>query len=159
MENRQPKRRKSKDNPYTLLHDERNNTYFVMFRDGERKTQLIEVDKAIYDTMNRFELDDLSEMNEYDNHIEHSEVFEITLNRRILHKPQGIEEIIEDRIVTRELKKAINQLSSVQKRRIELYYFENKTLDEIAKMENTTHQAVSKTIKKGIGILRKFLKK
>ncbi len=157
--NNQPKRRKSKDNPYSLLHNERNNKYFVMFKDGERNTQLIEVDKVIYETMNKFELDDLAEMNEYDNHIEHSEIFETTLNRRILHKPQEIEEIIENNFTNKELKKAINQLSDIQKRRIELYYFENKTVEEIAIIEKTTHQAVSETIRNGVANIRKKLKK
>lgn len=154
-----PKRRKNKDNPYTLLHDERNNTYFVMFKDGERRTQLIEVNKVVYEAMNRFELDDLSEMNEYDNHIEHSEVFEATLNRRILYKPLEIDEIVENDFVSRELKNAINQLSDVQKRRIKMYYFENKTVEEIAVIEKTTHQAVSETIRNGIANISKILKK
>lgn len=154
-----PKRRKDKENPYTLLYDEKNNTYFVMFKDGERKTQLIQIDKTIYEAMNRFELDDISIMNEYDNHIEHSEVFETTLSKRILYKPLEVDEIVENDFASRELKKAISQLSDTQKRRIILYYFENKTVEEIAVMEKTTHQAISKTIRKGIKDLRKILKK
>ena len=158
MSNR-PKRRKDKENPYTLLYDERNNTYFVMFKDGERNTQLIEIKKSIYEAMNRFELDDLSIMNEYDNHIEHSEVFETTLNKRILYKPLEVDEIVENEIVSRELKRAINQLSDIQRRRIKLYYFEDKTVEEIAKIERTTHQAVSETIRRGLANIRKILKK
>ena len=53
-----------------------------MFKDGENNTHLVEIKKEIFDAMDRFELDDLSEMNEYDNHIEHSEVKEITLNKK-----------------------------------------------------------------------------
>ena len=45
-----------------------------------------------------------------------------------------------------ELKKAIDQLSDIQKQRIKMYYFENLSLDEIAKNEGTTHQAISKSI-------------
>ena len=108
--------------------------------------------------MNQFELDDLSELNEYDNHIEHSEVFENTLNKRILHKPVDVEEIVETNTTNKQLKKAINCLSEVQKRRIKLYYFEDKTVEEIAKLEKTSHQAVSETIRKGIVNIRKFLK-
>ena len=154
-----PKRNKSKDNPYTLLHDENEDIYYAMFKDGEGHKQLIKIDKEIYEAMNQFELDDLSEMNEYDNHIEHSEVFENTLNKRILHKPQDVEEIVEANSINKQLKKAINCLSEVQKRRIKLYYFEDKTLAEIAKIEKTTHQAVSETIRNGIINIRKILKK
>lgn len=154
-----PKRRKYKDNPYTLLHDENKDIYYAMFKDGEGHKQIIQIDKNIYEAMNQFELDDLSEMNEYDNHIEHSEVFENTLNRRILHKPLDVEEIVETNSINKQLKKAINCLSEVQKRRIKLYYFEDKTLTEIAKIEKTTHQAVSETIRNGIINIRKILKK
>lgn len=153
-----PKRRKDKENPYTLLYDEKNNTYFVMFKDGERKMQIIKIEKSIYEAMNRFELDDLSIMNEYDNHIEHSEIFETALNKRILYKPLEIDEIIENDFTSRQLKKAIGQLSDLQKRRIKMYYFENKTVEEIAKIEKTTHQAISKAIRKGVRDLKKFLK-
>ena len=153
-----PKRRKDKENPYTLLYDEKNNTYFVMFKDGERKTQLIQIEKAVYEAMNRFELDDISIMNEYDNHIEHSEVFETTLSKRILYKPLEVDEIVENNFASRELKRAISQLSDIQRRRIKMYYFENKTVEEIAVMEKTTHQAVSETIRNGILNIRKILK-
>lgn len=154
-----PKRRKDKENPYTLLYDEKNNTYFVVFKDGERKTQIIKIEKSIYEAMNKFELDDLSIMNEYDNHIEHSEIFETALNKRMLHKPLEIDQIIENDFTSRQLKRAIGRLSDIQRRRIKMYYFENKTVEEIARIEKTTHQAISKTIRKGVRDLKKFLKK
>ena len=158
MVNRQ-KRRKSKDNPYTLIYNEIKNTYSVMFKDGENNTHLVEIKKEIFDAMDRFELDDLSEMNEYDNHIEHSEVKEITLNKRMLYKQNEIDDIIQAKFESRELKRAISCLSDVQKRRIKLYYFEDKTIEEIAKLERTSHQAVSETIRAGIKNIRKMLKK
>lgn len=154
-----PKRRKSKDNPYTLIYNEIKNTYSVMFKDGENNTHLVEIKKEIFDAMDRFELDDLSEMNEYDNHIEHSEVKEITLNKRMLYKQNEIDDIIQAKFESRELKRAISCLSDVQKRRIKLYYFEDKTIEEIAKLERTSHQAVSETIRAGIKNIRKMLKK
>lgn len=154
-----PKRRKSKDNPYTLIYNEIKNTYSVMFKDGENNTHLVEIKKEIFDAMDRFELDDLSEMNEYYNHIEHSEVKEITLNKRMLYKQNEIDDIIQAKFESRELKRAISCLSDVQKRRIKLYYFEDKTIEEIAKLERTSHQAVSETIRAGIKNIRKMLKK
>ena len=153
-----PKRRKSKDNPYTLIYNEIKNTYSVMFKDGENNTHLVEIKKEIFDAMDWFELDDLSEMNEYDNHIEHSEVKEITLNKRMLYKQNEIDDIIQAKFESRELKRAISCLSDVQKRRIKLYYFEDKTLEEIAKIENTSHQAISKSLQNSIKKLKNLLK-
>lgn len=153
-----PKRRKHKCNPYTLKYNEKNDTYTVTFKDGEGVTQCVAITKEIYNAMDKFELEDLSELNEYDNHIEHSEVYEITLNTRAINKPLPIDEVVEKNIESIKLKKAINHLSEIQRKRIKLYYFEDKTVEEIAKIDNTTHQAVSKSIRKSVEEIKKFLK-
>ncbi len=76
----------------------------------------------------------------------------------MVDKPISMECEIEEKFLFEELRKAINQLSNVQKRRIKLYYFEDMTLEEIAKLENTTHQAISKTIHKAIEEIKKITK-
>ena len=154
-----PKRRKHKDNPYTLEFIEEKNSYRVSFKDVKGKFCRIEVNKEIYQAFDRFELDDLSELNEFDNHIEHSEVYENNLNERAMDKPLGVDEIVETMLINEELKKAINELSEVQKRRIKMYYFEDMTLEDIARVEKTSHQAISKSIIKALAELRKILKK
>ena len=154
-----PKRRKHKDNPYTLEFIEEKNSYRVSFKDVKGKFRRVEVNKEIYQAFDRFELDDLSELNEFDNHIEHSEVYENNLNERAMDKPLGVDEIVETMLINEELKKAINELSEVQKRRIKMYYFEDMTLEDIARVEKTSHQAISKSIIKALAELRKILKK
>ena len=154
-----PKRRKHKDNPYTLEFVEEKNSYRVSFKDVKGKFRKVEVNKEIYQAFDRFELDDLSELNEFDNHIEHSEVYENNLNERAMDKPLGVDEIVETMLINEELKKAINELSDIQKRRIKMYYFEDMTLEDIARVEKTSHQAVSKSIIKALAELRKILKK
>ena len=52
--NKRPKRRKYKDNPYTLSVD--NDIYKVTFIDSLNKTQTIEINKDIFDTLDKFEL-------------------------------------------------------------------------------------------------------
>lgn len=156
--NNRPKRRKYKDNPYTLGYDEVTNKYIVCFKNINGVIEQAEITEEIYKTFDRFELDDLSELNEYDNHIEHSEIFENNLYQRAINKSPSTVELAERNIRNDELKKAINCLSEVQRRRIELYYFEDMTLEEIAKMEQTSHQAVSKSIKKAIEELKELLK-
>lgn len=154
-----PKRRKHKDNPYTLEFVEEKNSYRVSFKDVKGKFRRVEVNKEIYQAFDRFELDDLSELNEFDNHIEHSEIYENNLNERAMDKPLGVDEIVETMLINEELKKAINELSDVQKRRIKMYYFEDMTLEDIARVEKTSHQAISKSIIKALAELRKILKK
>lgn len=154
-----PKRRKHKDNPYTLEFIKEKNSYRVSFKDVKGKYRRVEVNKEIYQAFDRFELDDLSELNEFDNHIEHSEIYENNLNERAMDKPLGVADIVETMLINEELKKAINELSDIQKRRIKMYYFEDMTLEDIARIEKTSHQAVSKSIIKALAELRKILKK
>ena len=158
MENNSPKRRKSKDNPYTLRYDNKKNTYTVTFKNANGFIENVNIKKEIYDLLNKFELEDLSEMNEYDRHTEHSEVYEETLNKRMLYKPLSTDEIIEKNITNIKLKSAINGLSKIQRRRIVMYYFVDFTQEEIAKIENISHQAVSKNILNAIKIIKKNLK-
>lgn len=154
--NNRPKRRKSNDNPYTLQII--NNTYVVIFKDSKLEEQVVEVSKEIFNQMNEFELNDLKELNEYDRHIEHSELFECTLEKRAVNKPITTDEIVERKLLSENLKEAIDSLPEIQKRRIKLYYFEDKTLDEIAKEERCTKMAVKFSIDAGIKKISKKIK-
>ena len=60
-----PKRRKM-DNSYNLKII--NNLYYIIFKSNNKYNE-VEVTKEVFDLMNRFELDDLKELNEFDKHI------------------------------------------------------------------------------------------
>ena len=49
-------------------------------------------------------------------------------------------------------------LSNIQKRRIKMYYFDDMTLKEIAKIEKCSIMSVKESIDSGINKLRKNLK-
>lgn len=66
---------------------------------------------------------------------------------------------MENKVFSENLSRAIAQLSSVQKRRIVKYYFDDKNEYEIAREENTTQQAINKSLKKAREKLKDFLKK
>lgn len=153
-----PKRRKYKDNPYTLNYIESKNIYVVSFKDVKGHLQNVEVNKEVYQAFDRFELDDLSEMNEYDNHIEHSEIFENTLEVRAKDKPMSLEDSIIQKSTFEELKRAIDMLPEVQKRRIKKYYFDDKTLEEIAKEEKCSKVAIKYSIDNAIKNISKKIK-
>ena len=154
-----PKRRRYKDNPYTLNYIESKNIYTVSFKDVKGKLQEVEINKEIYKALDRFELDDLSEMNEYDNHIEHSEIFENNLESRAKDKQILLEDMIIQKVTFEKLKKAINELPEIKKRRIKKYYFDEKTEQEIADEENATHQSVHIILERALKNLKKILKK
>lgn len=154
-----PKRRKSKDNPYILEHIEITNKYYVSFVDSNNKLQKISITKNIFDIFDRFELDDLKELNEYDRHIEHNEVYEYSLNFKIKNKQTSVEDIIEKKLEIEKLYNAIQNLPNIQQRRLKMYYFDNKSLREIAKIEKCNFTAVKFSIDNAIKNLKKNLRK
>ena len=80
MSKENPKRRKSKDNPYTIVKN--GDTYTISFEDGQGIQHHFEIDKSLYDAFDRFELDDISILNEFDRHTEHSELTEDLIKER-----------------------------------------------------------------------------
>lgn len=117
-----PIRNKSKDNPYTLGFDEEKNIYTVEFKDNKNILHKVEISEKVYKAFDKFELEDISQIHKVRSHIEHSEVLEETLNTRMLYKPISIEEEVENKVLLDDLKKAINHLTDVQKRRLKLDY-------------------------------------
>ena len=151
-----PKRRKSNDNPYTLQII--NNTYVVIFKDNTYKDHIVEVSEDVFNAMNSFELDDLKELNEFDRHIEHSFLLDEKLYTRAKNKPLDLEDEIIRKSSFEDLKKAIDTLPEIQKRRIKKYYFEDKTEKEIADEENASQQSVHIILCRALDNLKKILK-
>ena len=108
--------------------------------------------------MNRFELDDLSILNEWDRHIEHFEQTEQSLNRRAFFKAESVEETVLRSIEYEHLHRAISKLSETQRRRLLLYYFEGLTYEQIAKKEGCKYQTVQESIYAALKKLKKLLK-
>ena len=75
-----PKRRKSKDNPYTIIIMD--NKYYLKFNDSKNNLQMVELDIEIYELFNQFELEDISQMHKVDKHIEHFEAYEESIYKR-----------------------------------------------------------------------------
>ena len=152
-----PKRRKYKDNPYTLKTID--NNYFILFRDGQNIPRMIEVNKDTFDIFNQFELEDLKELNEFDRHIEHKERSEESIFNRGVNISESLDDYIIRKTSYEELMNAINQLSNTQRRRVKMYYFDELDLKTIAAIEKTSFQMISKSIKQAIKKLKKILSK
>lgn len=156
---KRPKRRKKKDNPYTLNYINEEDNYVVLFKDSKGILQSVSVNEDVFKTMDRFELDDLSELNEYDNHIEHNEVYEWNISIRALNKQEELEDYIIRKSTYEDLMRAINKLPIVQQRRIKMYYFYGYTQNEIAAIDGTTIRAIQYSLRAAINNLKKILKK
>lgn len=157
MEGNHPKRRKDKYNPYTIY--EKDGHYYILFKDGQAVSHKLEISKIFYDIFNSFELDDLVYFNEWDRHIEQSEVKESTLNMRAFQKMESIEETVFKKIQAEQLHKAIKDLPKIQRRRLWFYYFEDMTYEQIARKEGCTKMPVKRSIEVAIERLKKELKK
>ncbi len=55
---------------------------------------MVEVSKSVFETFNIFELEDISQMNEYDRHLEHSEAYEHTLHKKERFKGMVVRRIL-----------------------------------------------------------------
>ena len=155
--NNRPKRRKSNDNPYTLQII--NNTYVVIFKDGSRKEQVIEVSEEVFNQMDKFELEDISQMHKIDKHIERFELSEESINFRSINSSiDTTSNFVEKKIINEELRDAISSLPEIQKRRIIKYYFYNKTFEEIAKEEQCSKVAIKYSIDSAIKNISKKIK-
>ena len=150
-----PKRRKDKYNPYTIY--EKEGKYYITFKDSQGQRNCLEVDKELYEAFNDFELEDLSYLNVWDRHLEQSEVRESTLNERAVESPETVEEIVFRNIQKEKVHKAIEQLPEVQKRRVEMYFLEGMTYEEIAVKEKCKHPAVVKSVKVALEKMKRIL--
>lgn len=155
------KRRKHKDNPYTIRYNQINNTYLVIFKDSSGKLCNISIDVSLYNAFNSFELDDLKELNEFDRHLEHTDIIDNdeVLYRRTLYKSISTEDIVEKNILRNEIKLEINKLPNIQRRRLQKYYFDGKTYEEIAREENCTKRAVKFSVDIALEKISKKLNK
>ena len=120
-----PKRRKYRDNPYTLEFKE--NKYYIRFKDITNNIQIVEVSEEVYKIFDKSELEDISQMHEY------------------------------ERVVIEQIKNASNILTETQKRRIKLYYFEELNFKQIAFIEKCDESSVRESIYKGIEKIKKYL--
>ncbi len=157
---KRPKRRKDKDNPYELF-SVGNGTlaaqYFIRFKDGQGVEHCLEIGKALFDALDAFELEDLSHLNEVDNHYEHSELTEAALHERALAASLPIDAIVSHKMEREELHRAIQALPEIQRRRLILYYFGEVTYEQIAEIEKCSYPAARRSILSAIDNLKKIL--
>ena len=142
-----------------IIYNEKDKHYFILFKDGQGALHKLEISRALYDTFDSFELDDLVYLNVVDRHIEQSEVWEATLNVRAVEKPESIEEVVLKKIQIEALHTAMKTLPEMQRRRMQLYYFEGMTYEQIAKKEGCTKMPVKRSIEAAVECLKKELKK
>lgn len=155
MDETRPKRRKDKDNPYTLIC--RKGRYYITFRDGQEVDQCVEISEALFRAFDRFELDDIRQMHIVERHMEHSVIYEKTLYKRSSRDEESAEDKAIWNLTVRELRSAIFLLPEVQKRRLVLRYFAGMTYKQIAEAEGCSVSPVIRSVEAAKKKLKKLL--
>ena len=156
MDEKRPKRRKDKYNPYTLTKIK--DKHILSFRDGQGVLQEITIDRELFELLDRFELDDLSYLNEVDRHSEQSELTEVSLYNRATALPESVEDAVLRNLQYEALYNAIWKLPEAQRRRLIFYYFGGLTYAQIADMEGCKYQTVQDSIYAAVKKRKNFLK-
>lgn len=152
MDGNHPIRKKDKYNPYKLTVE--NNQYYVSFDDGQGIHHKEQISRELYELFDRFELEDISQLNVISRYQEHSELTEGTLYQRALMHPEPMEDGVYRKTMYDQLHTAIGKLPDIQRRRVLLYYFGGFTYERIAEMEGCTKMAVKFSIDNAIKKLR-----
>lgn len=142
---KRPKRYKEIDNPYVLESISEESKYFVKFKNinGEYK---ISVSKDVFEVFDESERKENNEISRKSKYIHKYDLTDEALSNKMINKQATIEDIIINEEIKNKLHKTISELSEIQKRRIIKYYFEDKTLEEIAMEEKCSKVAVKYTI-------------
>lgn len=143
-----PKRRKDKDNPYEIFTvgiETDNPHFYISFTDGQGVKVCMEIEKKLYELFNKYELEDLSFLNEQDRHylrLDGDDCFE----DRTADESESVEDAVITEMRNEALRKAIAGLPEVQRRRLLLYYFEGMSYEEIAQKEKCTIMPIKRSI-------------
>ena len=156
MDVKHPKRKKDKQNPYTLSIE--NGKEYISFHDTEGTYRKIEVTHVLFSQFNDFELEDIYYLNTVSRHYEFSELTEQAINERAFLPQEPIEDAVFRKLQYAQLYTAIQTLPDKQRERLILYYFRNYTYAQIAEMEGCTVMPVKRSIDKALAQLAKLMK-
>ena len=143
---------------YILEYVESENKYYISFKDSVDKDCKIEINKKVFNEYVESRKSYIKIKNETSRYLEHSNLSELTLYNRSFKKQKSVEDEVLEKIRNDKLSFAENILTQTQKRRIKLHIKYGLTLEYIAKKENCSVEAISKSVRIGISKLQKKLK-
>lgn len=143
---------------YILEYVENENKYYISFKDSAGNHCRLEIEKEIFDVYVTSKKAYTKIKNETSRYLEHSELTDISLYNRSLNKKRDVLDEVVENTLKQELTKGEKELTDTQRRRIQMYYFEDKTLREIAEIEGCAIMSVKDSLDAAIRILEKNLK-
>lgn len=131
--------------------------YFIEYSDEIDRCR-IEVSLKEFREFNSFKSKNIKYKNIYDRYFEHSEQSEETIQKHMVKMVEGVEDIVYRNLMREEIEHALISLNEIQKRRFVMYYIDEMTYEEIAKVEGCTKRAIKFSVDASKKNLQKILK-
>lgn len=128
--------------------------YFISYMDKNIKCE-VEMTYKDYCTFSSFASYEQKASNIMSRYIEHSELDDYSLYKRLLHKPKSTEELAYESLFKEKVKNILLTLSDKQRRRFNYYFKDEMTYKEISHLENCSIQSVKESIDQVKKIIRK----
>ena len=106
---KRPKRFKEFDNPYTLESIEKEELYFIKFRD-ELGEHIVSVTKEVFDVFDESEKYENNMMSKNSRYLHKYELSDEALSNKMINNQISIEEMIINDIMKKKVHEAINEL-------------------------------------------------
>ena len=143
---------------YELEYDKKSNKYFISFKDSVGKECKLEIRKEIFDAYMKSKREYKKIQNQYDRHEEHLSLSDINLYKRSFKNEISLEDMVIQKISNNELRKVVKELPEIHRRRLEMYFFKDMSVKEIATKEDKDERTIRYSISKGIDEIAKKLK-
>lgn len=141
---------------YTLEYIKDEGKYYISFKDSADRDCKIEIDKGIFEIYRESKSAYIKIKNEKTRYLEQSELSENDIFNRSFNKKENIEDTVVRKILLEELKKAKEELTEVQMKRIELHIVNKVGITDLARMENVRRKQIDKSIELGLKKLKNF---
>ena len=96
--------------------------------------------------------------NQYDRDEENLSLSDINLYKRSFKNEISLEDMVIQKISNNELRKVVKELPEIHRQRLEMYFFKDMSVKEIATKEDKDERTIRYSISKGIDEIAKKLK-
>ena len=142
---------KHAENQYTLIRTD-DGRFFALFKDGEGKEQMCEIAEELYQEMLQQAREDEAYLRWNRRHLDDNSDPDVFETARGEICPHSLEETVIRAILISDL---LQSLPDVQRRRLEMKYLQNMSLEQIAIKEGCSFVAVKYCIDIALNALRK----
>ena len=144
---------------YIVFSNSDNSKNIIVFKDENGKSRVIRANETLINEYKKRKSEENSQNIKFSRYIEHSELTDISLNKRSINKEISLEEQVISNLESERIIKEIWKLPTPQNRRVYMYIVDEFSYTKIAKIENRSILTVKESIDRGLENLRKKLKK